>query len=366
MIIRRILAVTFALLPFGLSASFAAEETSLLTSTTVIDQKISQKKADIDAVDKQLSAESANLDRLQQKRAALQREIRDKEAEKNQSKIALDKQYARLLDDPETDLTPFQYEYRESWEELKKIRANQLNNNQELTESEIKLSHIKQKKARLTDEYDELMESHIEARVKRINAELHTGDILETSFTTICSTTMTLKECADQGTYLTKQKAVEAFKSQLLEKLTESTLAKQNVEGVQFNIHIENNQIISSGFSGSSSYNTHLQAQLQAKPERVAACKLLNVAAKYCFKDQGTIQSKKSQQWVNVIVRSNQYNDSVNINGVSYGNTPVNITLPVGHHQFTVSKPGFKTYRRLVTINGSDTIWVKLLPGQEG
>ncbi len=366
MIIRRILAVTFALFPFWLSASFAAEETQLLSSTIVIDQKITQKKADIDTVDKQLDAEESNLKHLQQKRTALQREIKNKEAEKNQSKIALDRQYVRLLDDPETDLAPLQQEYRESWAALKEVRANQLNNNQEVTESEIKLSHIRQKKARLTDEYERLMESHIEARVKRINAELRAGDILETSFTTICSTTMTLKECADQGTYLTKQKAVETFKSQLLEKLTESTLAKQNIEGVQFNIHIENNQIISGGFSGSSSYNTHLQTQLRAKPETVAACKLLNVAAKYCFKDRGSVQPDRSQQWVNVIVRSNQYNDIVNINGISYGNTPVNITLPIGHHQITVSKPGFKTYRRLVTINGSDTIWVKLLPKQQG
>lgn len=365
MITRRIPALFLALIPFWSSVSFAAEETQAVDPVIAIDAKIDQKKADIDTVNQELDTESANLKRLQQEQAALEREASDREAKRNRSKIALDKQYGRLLDDPDTDLSSFQREYQQAWATLKETQANQLQNRQAITENEVMLSQLKQKKARYSNEYENLLESHIEARVKRINAELRESDVLETSYTTTCSTTMTLGECANQGKYLTKQKAVKAFKSQLLANLTESTLAKQNLDGVQLNIHVQESQLIKSGFSGSNSFNTQMQAQLQAKPEAVAACKLLNVETRYCLKGKVSAPSSKNKQWANVTVRSDQFNDSVTINGVKYGSTPVEIVLPSGRHQVTVSKEGFETYNRVITINGNDTVWVKLLPSKK-
>ncbi len=366
MITRRIPALFLALIPFWSPVSFATEETQQVDPVIAIDGKIDQKKADIDAVNQEFDSESANLKRLQQESASLKRDASDREAKRNRSKVALDKQYSRLLDDPDTDLTSFQKEYQESWAALKETQASQLANRQEITESEVKLSQVKQKKARFNNEYENLQESHIEARVKRINAELRESNVLETSYTTTCSTTMTLGECANQGKYLTKQKAVKAFKSKLLVGLTETTLAKQNLDGVQLNIHVQESQLIKSGFAGSNSYSTQMQAQLQAKPEAVAACKLLNVESRYCLKGQASTKTdNKNKQWANVTVRSDQYNDSVTINGVKYGSTPVEIVLPAGRHQVTVSKEGYETYNRVITINGSDTVWVKLLNSKE-
>jgi len=366
MITRRISALFLALIPFWSSTSFAAEDTQQVNPVIAIDEKMEQKKADIDIVNQDFDSESANLKRLKQENTSLKREASDKEAKRNRSKVALDKQYARLLDDPDTDLSSFQKEYQDSWAAVKETQALQLTNSQEITESEVKLSQIKQKKARFSNEYENLQESHIEARVKRINAELRESNVLETSYTTTCSTTMTLGECANQGKYLTKQKAVKAFKSQLLSGLTEANLAKQNLDGVQLNIHVQESQLIKSGFAGSNNYSTQMQAQLQAKPEAVAACKLLSVESRYCLKGKASDKTmKKNKQWANVTVRSDQYNDSVTINGVKYGSTPVEIVLPAGRHQITVSKDGYETYNRVITINGNDTVWVKLLASKE-
>jgi hypothetical protein len=362
----RISALILALTPFWSLAPLAADEPQQVDPVIAIDEKIDQKKADIDAVNQEFDSESANLKRLQQEGAALNREASEREAKRNRSKVALDKQYARLLDDPDTDLSTFQKEYQDSWAAVKDTQARQLTNRQETTESEVRLSQIKQKKARFNNEYENLKESHIEARVKRINAELRESNVLETSYTTTCSTTMTLGECANQGKYLTKQKAVKAFKSQLLAGLTESTLAKQNLDGVQLNIHVQESQMIKSGFSGSNAYSTQMQAQLQAKPEAVASCKLLNVEARYCLKGKATTKAdNNNKQWANVTVRSDQYNDTVTINGVKYGSTPVELVLPAGRHQVTVSKEGYETYNRVITINGNDTVWVKLLASKE-
>ena len=257
------------------------------------------------------------------------------------------------------------FNYQDAWAAVKDNQSTKLTNRQEITESEMLLSQLKQKKARFANEYENLQESRIEARVKRIGAELRESDVLETSYTTTCSTTMTLGECVSQGKYLTKQKAVKTFKSKLLSSLTESTLAKQNLEGVQLNIHVQESQIIKSGFSGDNAYFTQMQAQLQAKPEAVAACKLLNVESRYCLKGQNKSNQKQDKHWANVTIRSDQYNDSVTIDGVKYGSTPVEVVLPLGKHQFTVSKEGYETYNRVISVNANDTVWVKLMPNKE-
>ncbi|PJC87040.1 chromosome partitioning protein ParA [Vibrio sp. HA2012] len=366
MIKRRIPALMLALTPFWLSASISAEELQQVDPVVAIDAKIDQKKADIDAVNEEYASESATLKQLQQNQDALQREAGELEAKRNRSKSTLDKQYARLLDDPETDLSSFQKQYQDAWKAVKDNQSDTLTNRQNITESEMRLSQIKQKKARFVNEFENLKESRIDARVKRISAELRESDVLETSYTTTCSTTMTLGECVSQGKYLTKQKAVKTFKDKLLSSLTESTLARQNLEGVQLNIHVQESQIIKSGFSGDNTYSTQMQAQLQAKPELAAACSLLNVESRYCLKGQVQSRKDKDKQWANVTVRSDQYNDAVTIDGVKYGSTPVEIVLPTGRHQVTVSKDGYETYNRVISINSNDTVWVKLMPNKEG
>ena len=65
-------------------------------------------------------------------------------------------------------------------------------------------------------------------------------------------------------------------------------------------------------------------------------------------------------------VISDQYDDNVTINGVNYGSSPVDIMLPKGKHQISVTKPGFQSYNRKIFVHGTDTIWVKLVPNKEG
>jgi hypothetical protein len=364
MIIRRIPALLLALSPLLFVTSVTAEESQQIDPVIAIDGKLEQKNSDIAAIDAQLETEETSLKNQQHDLAALKREANELEAKRNRAKLALDKQYARLLDDPDVDLSTFQKRYQDVWSQLKENQATQLNTSQAITENEMRLSQVKQKKARLNSELENLKESRIQARVKRLSSELRESSVLDTAYTTTCSATMTLGECTNQGRYLTKQKAVKTFKNQLVDQLTESNLAKQNLDGVQLNIHVQESQIIKSGFSGNGSYSTEMQAQLQAKPEATAACKLLNVEARYCLRDTSS-NNDGNKEWANVTVRSDQYNDSVTINGVKYGSTPVELVLPSGRHQISVNKDGFETYNRVLDINGSDTIWVKLRPNKE-
>ncbi len=367
MIKYRIPALLLALSPIWVTASVYAEQVTQVDPVASIDEKISIKQNEIDAISSEYETEGAKLQQLKNEEERLQREADDLDAKRNRAKSALDKQYARLLEDPDTDLVTFQKKYQESWAAVKQNQSEKLTNEQSITESEMRLSQIKQKQARLKTEFANLEESRIEARVKRLEAELRESSVLETSYKTTCSTTMTLGECANQGKYLTKQKAVKTFRAKLLDGLTESVVAKQNLNGVELNIHVQESQIINSGFEGNNQYITSMQAQLQAKPEAIAACKMLNVSTRYCLQGTADNNTKKNdKKWANVTVRSDQYNDSVTINGINYGSTPVEIVLPSGRHQVTVSKDGFETYNRVITVNGNDSIWVKLRPNKNG
>ncbi|EKO3955560.1 PEGA domain-containing protein [Vibrio fluvialis] len=366
MIRHRLPALLLALSPIWVSASVYADEVTQVDPVTAIDEKISTKQSEIDSIASEYDAEGSKLQQLKNEQSRLQRESDELDAKRNRAKSALDKQYSRLLEDPDTDLVTFQKKYQESWSAVKENQSEALTNDQAITESEMRLSQIKQKQARLKTEFANLEESKIEARVKRLDAELRESDVLETSYKTACSTTMTLGECSSQGQHLTKQKAVKTFRAKLLDNLTESVIAKQNLNGVELNIHVQESQIIRSGFEGNNEYFTQMQAQLQAKPEAVAACKLLNVSSRYCLKGSSDQQTtKKDKQWANVTVRSDQYNDSVTINGINYGSTPVEIVLPAGRHQVTVAKDGYETYNRVITVNGNDTVWVKLRPNKD-
>ncbi|MEH0667388.1 PEGA domain-containing protein [Vibrio scophthalmi] len=365
MITRRIPALLLALSPLWVSTSTFAEESTQVDPVSAIDSKLNNKESEQDAMAAEYKSEAERLQQLQNEKSKLEREEQELNAKRNRAKSALDKQYNRLLDDPDIDLVSFQKEYQDAWAQVKDNQSASLENQQAIAESEMRLSQIKQKQARISSELSYLAEQKVEARVKRLEAELRQSDVLETNYKTTCAATMTLGECTNQGHYLTKQKAVKTFKAKLLDNLTESNIAKRNEKDVQLNVHVQESQIIRSGFEGTGSYYTQMQAQLQAKPEATAACKLLGVSTRYCLRGEQAVQSDKQQKeknWVNVTVRSDQYNDAVVINGIDYGSTPVEVVLPRGQHQVTVTKDGFETYNRVITVNTNDTVWVKLRP----
>lgn len=359
---RRILAILFALTPYWASTSTFAEESAPSDPVAAIESKIKQKQSELDAVSNEFNEESEQLQQLQIDKNKLLRAEQEQISKRDRAKIALDSQYTQLLEDPELDLTSYQESYRQSWTTVKETQKALLENKHAIAENEMRITTAKQKQARLKSEHSYLKEQKVAARVKRLEQELRNSSVLETSYTTTCSAEMTLGECATQGQYLTKQKAVKLFKSQLLDGVTESNLAKQQAKHVQLNVVVQESQVIRSSFEGTNQYFTQIQAQLRANPDKATACKLLDVANRYCVQDVKAQSKKVEKNWVNVTVRSNQYDDSVTINGISYGSTPVEVVLPKGQHQVTVSKNGFQSYNRIITINSNDTVWVKLHP----
>ncbi|SQH76028.1 conserved protein of unknown function [Shewanella benthica] len=291
------------------------------------------------------------------------------DAEKNRGKAQnqLDHQFKAILNDPSTDITATQSKYQQSWQSLQDRQMEKLLISQSLAEQIAIITSSKKRQTSLSHKLAQLKELKKGARVKRIEKELTFNDSVDVSHTVTCDLNMTLTECAEQGKILTMQKAVRVFKSKLISSLTESSLAKVHVDNVSFNIHVINSQTLKNEFKGSRNFVTQIQAEMRSHPSNIAACQLLELKDSYCVEPKSRSISittdnnyTSSKKWLSVTIRSNVYDDRVIIDGVDYGSTPMNVMLPSGSHKFKISKKGYQTYQRYLTIDRDQTVWTEL------
>lgn len=86
----------------------------------------------------------------------------------------------------------------------------------------------------------------------------------------------------------------------------------------------------------------------------------------YLLADAGnnnTAQKTTSSQAIKeypLTVRSNVMNDTVYIDGVNYGSTRLDTTIPAGQHTIRVEKPGYSTFEQKINVRKEMTIWAKL------
>lgn len=358
-------ALLVALSPMLLPSTALGNEAGLKVDPVAsLEVKLTKKQGEINTLDTGLSQKKAALESLKKQRAQHSKRSLELEKQRQKAQADLDKQYNRMLDNPDIDISAYHKQYQDSWNAVKSNQVEILTITQDIEEQQRQATNTTRLRKQLLNELENLAESKQEARVRRARAELEFSDNLEVIHTITCNTTMTLAECANQGKTLTMQKAVSTFQDQLLTNLTEADLAQENSGKVAFNIHVLNNQIIDSGFSGNNRYITRLQSELKARPSEIAACQLLGLANRYCVKS-GDQQSSgdardNEKRWLSMTIRSNRHEDKVTVNGVDYGNTPVDVMLPTGKHQVTIEKPGFEPYSRQVSLGKDLTIWAEL------
>jgi formylglycine-generating enzyme required for sulfatase activity len=163
---------------------------------------------------------------------------------------------------------------------------------------------------------------------------------------------MTLAQCSEQTVTLALQKAVEQFQNSVIDNATESKAAKEHLASTSLNIHVLQHKVTSSGFGAENRYQANITASLETRPDKNTPCRLLGIQSSHCFTetDQKADDQQKEVAWVNLVVRSNQYNDKVSINGVNYGSTPVEVMLPTGQHMVTIEKEGYLSFHQELKI----------------
>ncbi|MDA9556560.1 SUMF1/EgtB/PvdO family nonheme iron enzyme [Vibrio sp.] len=281
----------------------------------------------------------------------------------NQAKKKLDSIYKRMLEEPDLDIVSHQTNYQETWAELKQFQQDQLTAKHDLDGQQQLWVQKQAQVQNIQDKLSQMSQKRFRARASRLQDEISRTGLKTVNFSNVCDRNITLSDCINQTESLTQQKAVMLFQDTLVSESSEPALVKQNLKNASFNIHVLRSKIIKSNFVAGDKYRIAMDVELEARPNDTASCKLLDIESRYCFAEGVYAIDKeepKETPWVNVLVRSDQYNDSVYINGVSYGSTPIEILLPVGDHAITIKKEGFYTYHKTIDIKRDKTVKASL------
>lgn len=339
-----------------LMASYAqAQETP--TSLMEIDDQIFTKHSELvtfeqfrDGQQELVNQQQSEIKRLKVEAATLSAKFED-------AKVKLKRDYERMINDPNIDIAASQAAYQNAWQSVKDNQDQTLSAQHRLTELEADLVTKQAEIKTIKRLIENLETAKYRARAERLAQELNQHKKISVSFTNRCADSMTFAQCESQTKELALQKAVKEFRLSLLEKLSETNVVKANLHKASINIHVLDHQTLESGFQDGMRYRSLMDVEMESRPDKSTACRLLDLDKQYCLtKGQSNGNNAAVQQevaWVNVSVRSNLYDDNVLIDGVSYGSTPVEVMLPIGEHTILVEKEGYYPFSKSVEV-GSD------------
>jgi len=307
---------------------------------TLFEENSHLQKVNDDITDqkRKVSNQESNLDRLSTQAKLLAKNL-------NKEKINLKKAYNKVLTIPNFKIDKYQSAYQKAWSDVKQNQQSRFELTQMMGEENDKLHQLKTTASMINSKIENLEKDKQLARATRLYSELRKQREEKISFTNRCSPKMTLRECENQTVELALQKAVKQFKTLLIKDATESETIKKRSDNISFKIHVLKYNILSSGFQNKNRYRVVLEGLLQSKLSKTTTCQLLNVGKQYCLEHQ-IKKHHREIAWYNVTVHSNQYDDTVYIDGVHYGKSPVDISLPRGIHVLTVKKEGYVTYQQ--------------------
>ncbi|MCY9861897.1 SUMF1/EgtB/PvdO family nonheme iron enzyme [Vibrio coralliirubri] len=344
----------FALAPCLMTPAVFAEATppAIASSVTDIESSLFEKHADLTAVEKKLADKQNEVDNQAQQTARLAELSAQAEQTLAKAKASLEQDYTRMIDEPDFDISLAQKRFQDAWKTVKEGKLAISDSEQKQQGLVIELEAIQAEKAAAEASIANLNQDKLRARAERLRNEITQTEEQTVSFTNRCSSDMTLAQCSDQTVTLALQKAVKQFQHSLVDNATESKIVKEHLASASLNIHVLQHKVKSSGFSEDNRYRAVIAANLETRPDKNTPCRLLGIQSSNCFSqsEQQANDQQKEVAWVNLVVRSNQYNDNVSINGVNYGSTPVEVMLPTGQHMVTIEKEGYLSFHQELKI----------------
>ncbi|MEZ9146384.1 SUMF1/EgtB/PvdO family nonheme iron enzyme [Vibrio sp. 10N.286.52.C3] len=344
----------FALAPCLMTPAVFAEATppAIASSVTDIESSLFEKHADLTAVEKKLADKQNEVDNQAQQTARLAELSAQAEQTLAKAKASLEQDYTRMIDDPDFDISLAQKRFQDAWKTVKEGKLAISDSEQKQQGLVMELEAIQAEKAAAEASIANLNQDKLRARAERLRYEITQTEEQTVSFTNRCSSDMTLAQCSDQTVTLALQKAVKQFQHSLIDNATESKTVKEHLASASLNIHVLQHKVKSSGFSEDNRYRAVIAANLETRPDKNTPCRLLSIQSSNCFtqSEQQANDQQKEVAWVNLVVRSNQYNDNVSINGVNYGSTPVEVMLPTGQHMVTIEKEGYLSFHQELKI----------------
>lgn len=344
----------FALAPSLMAPAILAEATPPAVTTSVIDIESSlfEKHADLAAVEKKIADKQNQVDNQTEQVVRLTKLSEQSQQKLATAKASLEQDYSRMIDEPDFDISPAQNRFQDAWKSVKEGKLAVSDSEQKQQALMMELEAFQAEKSSIETSIADLDKGKLRARADRLRSEITKTEEKTVSFTNRCSDDMTLAQCSEQTVTLALQKAVEQFQNSVIDNATESKTAKEHLASTSLNIHVLQHKVTSSGFGAENRYQANITANLETRPDKNTPCRLLGIQSSYCFTetDQKADDQQKEVAWVNLVVRSNQYNDKVSINGVNYGSTPVEVMLPTGQHMVTIEKEGYLSFHQELKI----------------
>ncbi|ENM5813869.1 TPA: SUMF1/EgtB/PvdO family nonheme iron enzyme [Vibrio mimicus] len=353
-------ALLIALSPCLMAAPVLAEEVA--SSVLAIDDALFGKHTELQNATDASKLQKAAVDNQQSELNRLTQQAKALDTALKNAKTNLERDYQKMIDEPDLDIQPSQNAYQAAWAEVKQNQVARLDAEQKLQEMQTALAQYQAQQQTIEQSIALLQQDKMRARVDRLREELQRVGEQKVSFTNVCNADMTLAQCSKQTNDLALQKAVNQFQLWLVDESSESNVIKPQLNNVSLNIHVLKHAVLDSGFYDGMRFRSIVNAQLEARPAENAPCKLLNIDSQYCFAPgQGQLDQQQQEiAWISLSLRSNQHGDRVTVDGVNYGSTPVEVMLPVGKHLVQIEKEGFRSFQQEVNITSDQTLRVNL------
>ncbi|WP_448211651.1 SUMF1/EgtB/PvdO family nonheme iron enzyme [Colwellia sp. MEBiC06753] len=365
-----------------LGATSQANESIQVSPVTVtsLQQQYVEKEQAYAQIFEQIEQLTKSIETQELALQALRAKGDDLEAAREKALFEMNMQYEALVDDPEEDIAAAQNAYRQAV-------IDQKNNKIAIKEKVNVIADLKEQKVQAdvllistANQKEALAEEIKFLRVARLREEFEQVDTKTVSQNVDCDTNETFKSCVTRGNLLGKQKASKLFLNDLFASVTESKLVEKNAVNSAARVKLLNHKVISGNFSGSGQYSTDLVVEMRGSLPSEEACKLLELPARYCQVDlseenainalvgQLTGASQADNQSLSdddsvmyeLTVRSNQYDDEVFIDGVSYGSTKLSVMLSSGTHDILITKPGYEDYQEKFKLDKNKVIKAEL------
>ena len=363
-------------------ALLAVMTASTLTfaSTALAQQASGETQMSVEEIANQITTLQTKYDNFADTVATLQREeqqleqqlqsLRERNDDLEQQREAaleeMNNRYQQLVDDPTIDIAGAQEAYKQA------VMAHQQNKDDIKTQVQLvsaksrEVEQARVSKHSLINEIETLKDQRNVARVERLQQEFNRSGELDVSQSIVCDREETLSQCENRGKLLAKQKASKQYLDQTLSNLSESELARTNLDRVSPNVQILGSKTVSDGFSGQGNYGVKMGVELRGQLPQSQACTLLDIDVRYCAVKRSADSQRQANEPVDnsvmhpLSIRSNVYDDEVIIDGVSYGSTPTEVMLPGGEHEVEVIKYGYKGYKQTINLKDAQSIRAEL------
>ncbi|QUM79712.1 SUMF1/EgtB/PvdO family nonheme iron enzyme [Moritella sp. 5] len=278
-------------------------------------------------------------------------------------------QYALMIDNPMQDITTSQNDYRYAIQQQQKNKQFIKDSVATLAQLNKQVSEKNIERVRLLNQRETISEEIKISRINRLKNEMQQAHSLDINQSVSCDLQTSFSKCITRSNLLSKQKASKTYLNTLFNSVTEAKLVSKHKTNSKAHVKLLGHKVLTSEFSGQGTYSSTIQVKMQGVLPKNEACKLLNISTRYCAERSPQIEQVSAKADNNdnkgalyeLTIRSNQYDDEVFIDGVSYGSTKLSVMLSPGPHHIVVKKPNYMDFEQNVKLKNNLMVRAELI-----